>query len=179
MLEVSVLEPTKCGGSINSYISYKVVTKSQRTGFDSQTSVIRRFRQFQWLSEEFLLKYPFAIIPTLSDKQAKMIGLGSDEFIEKRRRSLEKYLTRIADHPVLGQSTSFQIFLQGTDEKLNEAIAATNASKSSMTDKAKNWLHGTKNSLFAVTSSAKPVRKTLQIYKSQILLQFYCYDRPK
>ena len=59
-------------------------------------------------------EFPGCILPPLPEKQA--IGRFSSEFIESRRRALERYLQRVAKHPDLSYSTAFVTFLQEADD---------------------------------------------------------------
>ena len=72
--------------------------------------MIRRYSDFEWLSSELVKQYPGTIVPPLPEKQA--VGNLSNEFVESRRRALEKFLVRVAIHPDLGYSTFFVSFLQ-------------------------------------------------------------------
>jgi len=133
------------------------VTKTKRQGFEQgEVSVIRRYSDFLWLSEDLTRLHPGIIIPCLPEKQT--VGRFSPEFVEARRRSLEKFLLRISEHPTLGFSTSFIKFLQAGDAQFLEAKEITKASKTKVTDKAKSWFQGATNSLMASAggTSKKP-----------------------
>ena len=85
------------------YYSYKVISKASRKDFNKhETIVIRRYSDFLWLFDEFTKDPLFngSIIPTLPGKQS--VGRFSPEFVEARRRGLEKFLQRLGDHPCLG-----------------------------------------------------------------------------
>lgn len=120
-------------------------------------SVIRRYSDFLWLSEDLTRLHPGIIIPCLPEKQS--VGRFIPEFVEARRRSLEKFLQRISEHHTLGFSTSFIKFLQAGDAQFLEAKEITKASKAKVTDKAKSWFQGATNSLMASAGGAskKPV----------------------
>ena len=152
MIEINVIEPTKCGTSINSYISYKVVTKAQRSGFGSESVSARRFSDFMWLNDELLRLYPAAIFPSLPQKQSTLLTLGSPEFIEERRRCLKRFLFRIAEHPTLGYSSTFAMFLQASETSLSEVKKLSDSIKEGVTDYAKSWFKGTANSVLAAAS---------------------------
>lgn len=64
-----------------------------------ELSVVRRFSDFVWLSEQLAVSCPGAIIPACPDKQS--VGRFSPDFIEARRRAMESFLTRVAAHPQL------------------------------------------------------------------------------
>eukprot|EP00049_Salpingoeca_infusionum_P018048 m.355506 g.355506 ORF g.355506 m.355506 type:complete len:491 (+) comp17267_c0_seq1:230-1702(+) len=81
----------------------------------SAVRVERRFKHFDWLHARFSKMFPGVAIPALPDKQVQ--GRFDDEFIEHRRQALQKFLNRVARHPVLGTSSIFRHFLTATDQK--------------------------------------------------------------
>ena len=74
--------------------------------------VQRRYRHFAWLHERLCDRYPFILMPPMPDKQVQ--GRFELVFIERRRRQLERYMNRIAMHPVLRSSPIFIEFLKAT-----------------------------------------------------------------
>lgn len=115
-----------------------------RHGFEAgQHSVVRRFSDFTWLHGELSKEFPGVIVPPLPDKQT--VGRFSDEFIEARRRALEKFLQRVSTHPELSNSPNFIVFLQAAESGLAEA------KKEAKTPKPKSgtigWLDSTVNTL--------------------------------
>jgi sorting nexin-1/2 len=123
-IEVKVGEPKKIGDGMGSYVTYRVMTKTnlpyfRRTSF----SVNRRYSDFRGLRDKLAEKHLHVgrIIPpapekdavgTAKVKMAKDDKLSSDEFIEKRRASLERYLNRTAAHHVLRTDPDFREFLE-------------------------------------------------------------------
>lgn len=71
----------------------------------------------------------------------------SPEFIETRRRSLDRYLSRVVVHPELSSSHLLTVFLQADDAALVRAKEEAKANKPKLTTAAVNWLEGTVNSL--------------------------------
>lgn len=122
-LEISVSDPQKHHESINSYITYNVNTNTNKTDFEfGQKSVIRRYNDFRWMHSQLVEHYPGCIVPPLPEKL--VVGRFSPEFVETRRRNLEKFLQRVSQHPDLGYANAFRTFLQADDtvlqnEKLN------------------------------------------------------------
>jgi len=58
-------------------------------------------------------KYPECIIPPLPSKSIKdKLEHDGSKFVEKRKQGLLLFLSRICDHPILGQSQEFLEFLQ-------------------------------------------------------------------
>lgn len=154
-LELHVIEPTRQVDKYNSYINYKITVKTSRPGFAAESIVVRRYSDFVWLSEDLSRLHPGLIIPTLPEKQS--MGRFSPEFVEARRRALEKFLERISEHVELGKSATFITFLQATDIQLNEAKEISKAAKVKVTEKAKSWLQGVGNSLTAAATNQKAV----------------------
>ncbi|KAF9084565.1 hypothetical protein BGX29_007669 [Mortierella sp. GBA35] len=77
-------------------------------------TVERRYSQFEWLYEHLVNKFGAIIFPPLPEKQYS--GRFSDEFIEKRRRALERFLNRLVRHPVLRYSDLLTHFLSCNDD---------------------------------------------------------------
>lgn len=120
--EISVSEPVKQGEGMNAYISYKITTLTKRSGFkDIIHSVIRRYSDFVWLHGSLTTEFPGLIIPPLPEKL--LVGRFSPEFIESRRRALEKFLNRTQNHAELNSSASFKAFLEISDTS-DDALAA-------------------------------------------------------
>ncbi|KAG0209957.1 hypothetical protein BGX28_009828 [Mortierella sp. GBA30] len=77
-------------------------------------TVERRYSQFEWLYERLLSKFGALVFPPLPEKQ--YAGRFSDEFIERRRRALERFLNRLVLHPVLRYSDLLTHFLSCSDD---------------------------------------------------------------
>eukprot|EP01135_Chromosphaera_perkinsii_P011267 Nk52_evm48s2367 gene=Nk52_evmTU48s2367 len=145
-IEISVTEPEKTGDGMNAHITYKINVKTTMVDFEkSEFSVRRRYQDFDFLREKLQKNFENCVIPPMPGKQVKQrLNRFSDEFTEKRRYNLERFLRRIAKHDTLRQSKLFILFLQGDNwdaEKgrtesgiLNDA----NSSLSSASGKAKN-----------------------------------------
>lgn len=107
-----------------SYVTYKVSTDTNRMGFSYSTvSVVRRFSDFAWLAEMLTITCAGCIIPSLPDKSITSKFDFGPEFIEARKRSLERFLHRVADHPELGVSDHLMVFLQADEAGLKQAIS--------------------------------------------------------
>ncbi|XP_028394201.1 sorting nexin-33-like [Dendronephthya gigantea] len=85
------------------FIAYNVTPSS--TG----VSVSRRFKHFDWLYCRLLEKFTCLSIPPIPDKQ--ITGKYAEEFIQKRREQLERWLNRLSRHPLVSKSEVFQHFL--------------------------------------------------------------------
>uniref|UniRef100_A0A5S6Q901 PX domain-containing protein n=1 Tax=Trichuris muris TaxID=70415 RepID=A0A5S6Q901_TRIMR len=127
-INIDIEKYERRGEGVASYIVYKIVTKipSSVPGFSKKEYVAwRRFSDFLGLHDKLYDKYlPHGrIIPPAPAKnvfvstKAKMVKgtIEEDpvtaEFLERRRASLERYIRRTADHPVLLQDPDFQNFI--------------------------------------------------------------------
>lgn len=112
---------------MHAYMCYKVCTKSSIPQFKkTENSVYRRFSDFLGLHDKLVDKHqPMGIIvpppPEKSVLGATKIKISKEEaasqdFVEKRRASLERFLTRIAKHPSIRLDTSVIEFLTLDDD---------------------------------------------------------------
>lgn len=132
--------------------SYKIHSNTSRSGYESGAhSVVRRYSDFTWLSGELSREFPGVIVPPLPEKLT--VGRFGDEFVDSRRRGLEKFLHRIASHSELSNSQYFIVFLQAAEAGLNEAKNETKPKPKTTTI---GWLEGTVNNL---TTGAKVINE--------------------
>ncbi|XP_075792710.1 sorting nexin-7 isoform X3 [Pelodiscus sinensis] len=113
-LFITVDDPESHITAIETFITYRVVTKTSRGEFDSsEYEVRRRYQDFLWLKSRLEESHPTLIIPPLPEKfiMKGMVERFNDEFIETRRKALHKFLNRIAEHPTLTFNEDFKIFL--------------------------------------------------------------------
>uniref|UniRef100_A0A8C5P3E1 Sorting nexin 7 n=1 Tax=Jaculus jaculus TaxID=51337 RepID=A0A8C5P3E1_JACJA len=113
-LFITVDEPESHVTTIETFITYKVITKTSRGEFDSsEFEVRRRYQDFLWLKGKLEDAHPTLIIPPLPEKfiVKGMVERFNDDFIETRRKALHKFLNRIADHPTLTFNEDFKVFL--------------------------------------------------------------------
>jgi len=125
-LAVTVSNPSKQGEGMSAYFTYEVTTKTSLPQFQfGQFSVSRRFRDFDWLHNQLINKFPGAIVPALPEKQdlknasLKYTGVGmSAELLEQRRSQLQRFMQRVAAHPQLQGAQDLQTFLEASDDTL-------------------------------------------------------------
>nr|XP_033772771.1 sorting nexin-7 isoform X1 [Geotrypetes seraphini] len=113
-LFITVDDPESHITAIETFITYRVATKTSRGEFDSsEYEVRRRYQDFIWLKSRLEEAHPTLIIPPLPEKfiMKGVIERFNDEFIETRRKALHTFLNRIADHPTLSFNEDFKIFL--------------------------------------------------------------------
>ncbi|KAH8098916.1 hypothetical protein JL720_1886 [Aureococcus anophagefferens] len=128
------LGPQKESEGINSYISYKVNTQTNLPEFQyGQFSVIRRYSDFVWLHDMLQKDVPGSIVPPLPEKA--VVGRFSADFVESRRRLLEKFCVRLAAHEELSDSKYFKLFLQADDAGLSVAKAEQKLAEKAETKK--------------------------------------------
>lgn len=121
-LSISVTDPVKMGTGVQSYISYRVITKTNLSEFEGgEKIVIRRYSDFEWLHDRLSEKFKGIFIPPLPEKNAVEKFRFSKEFIELRRQALDLFVNRIASHPELKQSEDLRTFLQADEEKMDRA----------------------------------------------------------
>ncbi|KAI3514925.1 hypothetical protein L1887_13672 [Cichorium endivia] len=120
-LKITVSNPQKEVESTNSivpggntYVTYLITTKTNMPEFGGpQFTVRRRFKDVVTLSDRLMEGYRGYFIPPRPDKSVvESQVMQKHEFVEQRRHALEKYLERLAEHPVIRQSDELRVFLQ-------------------------------------------------------------------
>ncbi|CCE92632.1 Snx4p TDEL_0E03890 [Torulaspora delbrueckii] len=127
-LEILVSDPQKRSGdqtSTSSYVSYQISTKTDNETYHKHHGgkggiivVHRRYSDLLLLYNVLLNDHPTSIIPPLPDKKVLQYLAGdrfSQSFTQKRCHSLQNFLRRVANHPVLSQSTILMMFLVSND----------------------------------------------------------------
>ncbi|CAL9707725.1 unnamed protein product [Knipowitschia caucasica] len=123
---ISVSDPEKVGDGMNAYMAYKVTTKTTLSLFKLKDfSVKRRFSDFLGLHSKLASKYLHIgyIVPPAPEKS--IVGMtkvkvgkedqSSNEFVEKRRCALERYLMRTVKHLVLLKDPDLLQFLESPE----------------------------------------------------------------
>ncbi|KAL3850559.1 hypothetical protein ACJIZ3_012441 [Penstemon smallii] len=119
-LRISVLNPQKVvepsnsivpGG--NTYITYLITTNTNISDYGgSDFSTRRRFKDVVTLSDRLSEGYRGYFIPPRPDKSVvESQVMQKQDFVEQRRAELEKYLRRLAGHPVIKKSEELRVFL--------------------------------------------------------------------
>nr|CAB3266462.1 sorting nexin-33-like [Phallusia mammillata] len=85
------------------------------TPSDTEVTVQRRYKHFDWLYGRLVERYPMVAVPRLPDKQAS--GRFEEDFIEARMARLKLWVGYICRHPVLSKSQLFRNFLTLTEQK--------------------------------------------------------------
>jgi len=105
-----VSKPEKVGEGMNAYVLYNITTKDK---VGSNLTSSRRYSDFDWLHEMLKLEYKHLIIPPLPEKT--IFDRFSPEFVEYRRKELERFLKRTLVNPELSQSPSLRTFLTANE----------------------------------------------------------------
>ncbi|CAF2118801.1 BnaA03g55530D [Brassica napus] len=100
------------GGS--TYVTYLITTRTNLPEYKgSDFTVRRRFRDVVALGDRLAESYKGFCIPPRPDKSVvESQVMQRQEFVEQRRVALEKYLRRLAAHPVIRCSDELKVFLQ-------------------------------------------------------------------
>ncbi|XP_048420661.1 LOW QUALITY PROTEIN: sorting nexin 2B [Pyrus x bretschneideri] len=154
----------------NTYVTYLIKTRTNIPDFGgSEFGVRRRFRDVVTLSDRLAESYRGFFIPPRPDKSVvESQVMQKQEFVEQRRVALEKYLRRLASHPVIKRSDELKVFLQ-VQGKLPLALTTDMASR--MLDgavKLPKQLFGESGAVLApheVVQPAKGGRDLLRLFK--------------
>eukprot|EP00112_Aurelia_sp_Birch-Aquarium-sp1_P011896 Seg25.2 transcript_id=Seg25.2/GoldUCD/mRNA.D3Y31 product="Sorting nexin-30" protein_id=Seg25.2/GoldUCD/D3Y31 len=110
-LFVKVDKPEK---HLEGYVSYNVTTKTTRSEYDQPEYIVqRRYTDFLWLRSKLEETCPTHIIPPLPEKFtfSKHFERFDPDFLKTRQKALDKFLNRVADHPVMSFNENLQKFL--------------------------------------------------------------------
>jgi sorting nexin-1/2 len=111
---VRVTDPAKMGDGVNAYTMYKVVTETA----DGRTWVVlRRFRDWVWTRNCLRKEYAGVILPALPPRNVVEKYKMTPEFVEDRRRALERFLGKVTGHATLSQSPELKLFLTANESE--------------------------------------------------------------
>lgn len=112
--------------------------QSTLPSFQSRTtSVRRRFTDFAFLYKQLMRDHPAVAVPPIPDKQRMEYVRGDrfgPDFTSRRAHSLQRFLARLALHPVLRRSPILHAFLESPD--WNATMRSRSARASLATDQA-------------------------------------------
>ncbi|TGZ62469.1 hypothetical protein CRM22_007427 [Opisthorchis felineus] len=127
IFNVRVTDPVKVGDGMGAYIVYHVIFNGYDQPFKGTSfHVTRRFSDFLGLYVKIYNRHHSTgiIIPPAPDKNvlgstkikmSKDISL-ENEFVERRRVALERFLHRLLNHPVLREDPDLREFLEFTGD---------------------------------------------------------------
>jgi len=114
--DIFVTDPVKQGDGVGAYVSYKVWSKTRLSQYKNpESEVIRRYKDFDWLCGRLQEQNRGIIVPAAPEKNAVAKISATTDFIETRRRGLQVFINRVAEHPVLKFSPDLQLFLEGSE----------------------------------------------------------------
>ncbi|XP_014209758.1 sorting nexin-7-like [Copidosoma floridanum] len=115
-LQVKVDNPQKHVETLETYVTFRITTKSTRPEFKEGEFIVRkRYNDFKWLREKLVETYPAHIIPPMPGKHFLLaLDRYSKEFILVRMKLLHVFLNRIINHPILSCDKNLNIFLTAT-----------------------------------------------------------------
>uniref|UniRef100_A0A1B6MBK3 PX domain-containing protein n=1 Tax=Graphocephala atropunctata TaxID=36148 RepID=A0A1B6MBK3_9HEMI len=120
-IEVEVVPEKK--GLFMKHVEYLISSKR----FDS--TVNRRYNDFVALYDVLLNRFPYRLIPKLPPKRmivgasaSLLLGAGEGQFIEDRRRGLQRWLALVARHPTIGTDPTLHYFLTAPVDDLQYKI---------------------------------------------------------
>ena len=145
-LRIAIKDSVRSNDTFAAHVNYHVATNSNIPGYVyGDTVVVRKYSDFSWLASELSRVCAGCIIPALPEKRT--ISNFSEEFVESRRRALERFLANVAAHKELNVSPVFITFLQADDAALKIAMDATKSGAKKMTSNAIAWFEGKVNQL--------------------------------
>ncbi|EGG09110.1 uncharacterized protein MELLADRAFT_34568 [Melampsora larici-populina 98AG31] len=165
-LDVEVKHPVReLEGTKDTFVSYLVTAKTDIPIYQSKSpSARRRFQDFVFLHDHLVKDFPAAVVPPLPDKSRLKYVTGdrfSADFVERRRHGLERFLQRLARHPILSRSRLLRCFIESTqwnvDMHTHLAHPPTSEPTSSLLEMASDTL------LNAFSKVRKPDERFLEI----------------
>ncbi|XP_043289848.1 sorting nexin-30-like [Venturia canescens] len=113
-LQVKVDNPQKHLETLETYITFRVTTRTTRPEFEDEEYIVRRrYNDFIWLRQKLVETYPTHIIPPMPGKHTLLAQLDrySKEFILARMKLLHIFLNRVINHPIFSCDKGLRIFL--------------------------------------------------------------------
>jgi hypothetical protein len=87
-----------------------------------QITVERRYTHFQHLHTVLRTSLPLVSVPDLPEK--RLTGNFTKDFLDVRRRDLERFLRRLACHPLVRSHRTFLDFLGNEDEQVRARLSS-------------------------------------------------------
>ena len=186
-INIKVNEPEKISGGIfsKSFILYTIET--QPFGYKTK----KRYSDFLWLRNTLSLMYSNCVIPPLCKKN--YIDRFNEDLINKRMRSLEKFLNGLLIHPLIKNSQILFDFLSIQNEsdfnkkkkKYGKITSPTHIGeiktlegdiKISISKEKEMYLKNIQDNCYL---NEELLQKVTKAYKSLMLLMYQCCDKMK
>uniref|UniRef100_A0A914XKR7 PX domain-containing protein n=1 Tax=Plectus sambesii TaxID=2011161 RepID=A0A914XKR7_9BILA len=112
-LEVRVDKPEKIMSTMDTYITFRVLTKTRRSDFmQSEYEVRRRYNDFVWLRQRLEQEYPMLLIPPLPEKHSVYsLDRFDPAFVKARCYLLHLFLVGLVVIPKLNRNEDLRLFL--------------------------------------------------------------------
>ncbi|PSC68192.1 sorting nexin 2A [Micractinium conductrix] len=117
-LELWVTDPVRrIGDSVipgftSTHYEYLVASSSEGARGRRRVEVRRRFKDFVALADLLAITQRGYFVFPRPDKNTLDQQLGKSDFVESRRAELERYLRKLAAHPVVGRCEELRVFLE-------------------------------------------------------------------
>jgi len=133
---VTISSPSKVESSLlNTHTEYMIHVKTSLNHYkNSEFSVARRYSDFNWLREQLAENNKGYLIPPLPEKA--VLNRFNAEFVEYRRKELERFLQRVVAHHHLCQSPDLQAFFE--TEKAEGGLVKKSVDKSQTQGESKS-----------------------------------------
>lgn len=100
------------------FTAYLVQVLDVDTG--EEASILRRYRQFEYLHEKISAMYPKKMVPKFTEKKRFGMGNLSQDFIQKRCEKLQKYLNLVSELPNVFEFPPMVEFLESDLKSLGK-----------------------------------------------------------
>lgn len=111
---VRVGDPQRVGDPVTAHVVYTVRILTNAPWMSKpEYSVLRRYSDFRWLHAAMVHNHPGVVVPPIPEKVK--VGRFAPELVEFRRRSLERALLKMLEHPMLQQDEDLKLFLESAN----------------------------------------------------------------
>eukprot|EP00808_Paulinella_micropora_P021244 g54077.t1 len=144
----TVSDPTNVGDGLSQFTIYQVTSVFRDSEDGREVSVQRRYNDFVWLRASLQRKNLGVLVPPIPEKVFTTRFTG--DVVAERQRGLQRFLNRLAVHPVLKDSPDIVIFLQESNPK----VLATHVEQEDSEDRSSvssafiNWIQNSFNQTF-------------------------------
>lgn len=117
-LSIKIQNPKTIHEGSNVYTQYEVKIESDNPKLKNGV-IFRRYSDFDFLFQCLSLDFPTLLVPPLPNKKRLEYikgGRFTEEFIFKRLNSLNLFINRVINHPILSKSEILMIFLNDDDD---------------------------------------------------------------
>ncbi|RZF32029.1 hypothetical protein LSTR_LSTR007107 [Laodelphax striatellus] len=130
-LQVRVDNPQKHLDPFETYISFRITTKTTREEFSEKEYVVRRrYSDFIWLRQKLVEDHPSHLVPAIPAKHTLLGQLDrySKDFVICRMTMLNRYMNRVVNHPILSCNANLKTFLTAKSTEFSSHRKAVSTS---------------------------------------------------